>query len=252
VTIKTLIVDDEPLARERIRDLLARDPEVLVAGECADGVEAIAAIRALEPDLVFLDVQMPEKGGFDVVAEIGVDALPTLVFVTAYDEYALRAFEACALDYILKPFDEERFARTLARAKAQIVGTGERDVHRRVLALVEELRARAKHLDRLMIRAGGRLFFVDVGEIDWIEAEGNYVRIHVGEASHLLRETISGLESQLDPDRFLRVHRSTIVSLDRVREIRPLFHGEHSVVLRDGTTLTLSRGYRDRLSRFGM
>lgn len=192
---------------------------------------------------------MPEKGGFDVVEELDPTALPVIVFVTAYDQHAIRAFEVSALDYLLKPFDEERFARTLARAKAQLRGGD--DLQRRTLALVEELRAgRAGHLDRLMIRSGGRLFFLRTDEIDWIEADGNYVRVHAGGASHQLRETITRLETQLDPTRFLRIHRSTIVNLDRVREIQPLFHGEHRVLLQDGTELTMSRGYRDRLSRF--
>jgi two-component system, LytTR family, response regulator len=248
--IRVLIVDDEPLARERIRDLLERDPEVIVVGECSDGDEAVAAIRERGPDVVFLDVQMPERGGFEVVEAIGVDSLPAVVFVTAYDQYALRAFEVCAIDYLLKPFDEDRFARTLARAKAQARGARSDDVERRVLALVEEVRTRTRHLDRLMIKSGGHFVFLKTEEIDWIEAEGNYVRLHVGDASHLLRETVAGLDAQLDPAQFLRVHRSTIVNLDRVREIQPLFHGEHRVVLKDGTKLTLSRGYRDRLSRF--
>jgi two-component system, LytTR family, response regulator len=255
VAIKVLIVDDEPLARERIRDLLERDPEAVVAGECSDGDEAVAAIRAHAPDVVFLDVQMPEKDGFDVVEEVGVDRLPAIVFVTAYDQYALRAFEVRAIDYLLKPFDEERFARTFERAKAQARAAGEsraEEIERRVLALVEEMRARTRtrYLDRLMIKSGGHLFFIKAEEIDWIEAEGNYVRLHVGDASHLLRETVAGLEAQLDPAQFLRIHRSTIVNLDSVREIQPLFHGEYRVVMQDGTKLTLSRGYRDRLSRF--
>jgi two-component system, LytTR family, response regulator len=249
MAIRALIADDEPLARERIRLLLERDPEMVLVGEVGDGVEALAAIRARAPDLVFLDVQMPEKGGFDVVEELDPAALPAIVFVTAYDQHAIRAFEVSALDYLLKPFDEDRFARTLARAKAQLRGGD--DLQRRTLALVEELRAgRPAHLDRLMIRSGGRLFFLRTDEIDWIEADGNYVRLHAGGASHQLRETITRLETQLDPARFLRIHRSTIVNLDRVREIQPLFHGEHRVLLQDGTELTMSRGYRDRLSRF--
>jgi len=247
--IRALIVDDEPLARERIRALVDRDPDVVVAGECRDGVEAIAAIRAQAPDLVFLDVQMPEKDGFDVVAEIGVDRLPVLVFVTAHDDHALRAFEVAALDYLLKPFDEDRFARTLERAKAQIRGRHAGGFEQRVLAMMETLRTAPRGLDRLMIKTGGRLVFLRTVDVDWIEAEGNYVRLHVGAASHLVRETIQGLDATLDPAQFIRIHRSTIVNLDRVREIEPLAHGEHRVVLTDGTKLTLSRGYRDRLSR---
>lgn len=248
--LRALIVDDEALARERLRALLGRDPEVVVVGECADGDEAIAAIRARSPQLLFLDVQMPEKSGFDVLDEVGPAAVPAIVFVTAYDQHAVRAFEVCALDYLLKPFDEERFARTVARAKAHVLGPG-RDMERRLLALVEEVRARSRSLDRLMIRSGGRLFFLKTEDIDWIEAEGNYACLHSAGGAHLVRETIGRLEAQLDPARFLRIHRSTIVNLDRVRAIEPLPHGEHRVLLVDGTELTLSRGYRDRLCRFG-
>lgn len=248
--IRALIVDDEPLARERIRDLLERDPEVVVAAECRDGLEAIAAIREHSPDLVFLDVQMPEKSGFDVIAEVGVDRLPVIVFVTAHDDYALRAFEVAALDYLLKPFDADRFAKTLDRAKAQIRSRLPDEFQQRVLSMMEDLRAAPRGLERLIVKTGGQLVFLKTEEVDWIQAEGNYVRLHVGTASHLVRETIQGLEASLDPGRFMRIHRSTIVNLDRVREIQPLVHGEYRVVLTDGTKLTLSRGYRDRLSRF--
>ena len=248
--IRALIVDDEPLARERIRDLVDRDPEILVAAECGDGLEAIAAIREYAPDLVFLDVQMPEKSGFDVIEEIGVGQLPVIVFVTAHDDYAVRAFEVSALDYLLKPFDEDRFAKTLERAKAQIRSRKPDEFQQRVLSMMEDLRAAPRGLDRLMIKTGGHLVFLRTEEVDWIEAEGNYVRLHVGDVSHLVRETIQSLDDGLDPRRFLRIHRSTIVNLDRVREIQPLVHGEYRVVLTDGTKLTLSRGYRDRLARF--
>lgn len=248
--IRALIVDDEPLARERIRNLLERDPEVVVAAECRDGQEAIAAIREHAPDLVFLDVQMPEKSGFDVIAEADVESLPVIVFVTAHDDYALRAFEVAALDYLLKPFDEDRFRRTLDRAKAQIRSRRPDEFQQRLLSMMEDLRAAPRGLERLIVKTGGQLVFLKTEEVDWIQAEGNYVRLHVGTASHLVRETIQSLEASLDPDRFLRIHRSTIVNLDRVREIQPLVHGEYRVVLTDGTKLSLSRGYRDRLSRF--
>lgn len=248
--IRALIVDDEPLARERIRNLVERDPEIVVSAECRDGQEAIAAIRDYAPDLVFLDVQMPEKSGFDVIAEIGVERLPVVVFVTAHDDYALRAFEVAALDYLLKPFDEDRFSKTLGRAKAQIRSRRPDEFQQRVLSMMEDLRAAPRGLERLIVKTGGQLVFLKTEEVDWIQAEGNYVRLHVGGASHLVRETIQSLEASLDPDRFLRIHRSTIVNLDRVREIQPLVHGEYRVVLTDGTKLSLSRGYRDRLSRF--
>lgn len=248
--IRALIVDDEPLARERIRNLVERDPEVEVAAECRDGQEAIAAIREHAPDLVFLDVQMPEKSGFDVIAEVGVAVLPVIVFVTAHDEYALRAFEVAALDYLLKPFDEDRFSKTLDRAKTQIRSRRPDEFQQRVLSMMEGLRTATRGLERLIVKTGGQLVFLKTEEVDWIQAEGNYVRLHVGRASHLVRETIQSLEASLDPARFMRIHRSTIVNLDRVREIQPLVHGEYRVVLTDGTKLSLSRGYRDRLARF--
>lgn len=249
--IRALIVDDEPLARERIAALLAPDPEVDIAGTCVDGVAAVDAIRDLAPDLVFLDVQMPEVDGFEVVARIGVDRMPVVVFVTAFDRHALKAFDAHALDYLLKPFDEDRFREALSRAKSAIRAARAADLEERMRALLAERDAADRPLDRLVVKESGRLVFVRVDEVDWIEADGNYVRLHCGAASHMLREALGALESRLDPNRFVRIHRSTVVNLDRIREIQPLFHGEYRVVLEDGTRLTLSRGYRDRLTRFG-
>jgi two-component system, LytTR family, response regulator len=244
--ISTLIVDDEPLARRRIRRMLARHPEVEVVGECANGREAVAAIREQQPALVFLDVQMPEVDGFAVLERISDQAMPLIIFVTAYDRYALRAFEVYALDYLLKPFDRRRFDTALQRAKARLSGEPG-GVGERALALLEELRAKQSHLERMVIKAGGRAFFLKTEEIDWVEAEGKYVRLHVGKESYLVREAISQIESQLDPKRFLRIHRSTIVNLDRVRELQPWFHNDYRVILRDGTELMLSRSCRKRL-----
>ena len=232
--ISALIADDEASARSRLRRLLAPYSFELLE-DARDGLEALEAIQKHRPQVLFLDVQMPGLGGFEVVEALTPDAMPLIVFVTAYDDYALRAFEAHALDYLLKPFDEARFRDALARAKAHVRATRG---------------SRPRLLDRLIVKSGGRFVFVKAEEIDWVEAQGNYVRLHSGGAAHLLRDSIGKLEGRLDPDRFLRIHRSTIVNLDRVREIAPLFHGEHAVVLADGTRLTLSRGYRDRLSRF--
>jgi two-component system, LytTR family, response regulator len=244
--ISTLIVDDEPLARRRIRRMLARHPEVEVIGECADGREAVAAITEQQPALVFLDVELPEVDGFAVLDRLAADEMPLIIFVTAYDQYALRAFEVYALDYLLKPFDRSRFDKALQRAKSRL--TSERsDASERALALLEELRARQSHVERLVIKAGGRAFFLKTEEIDWVEAEGKYVRLHVGKESYLVREAISQIEAQLDPKRFLRIHRSTIVNLDRVRELQPWFHNDYRVILRDGTELMLSRSCRKRL-----
>jgi two-component system LytT family response regulator len=245
-TIRTLIVDDEPLARRRIRRMLARHPEVDVIGECANGREAIAAIREQQPALVFLDVQMPEVDGFAVLKQISAEAMPLVIFVTAYDQYALRAFDVYALDYLLKPFDRRRFDQALQRAKSRLFNERS-DVGERALALLEELRAQQSHLERMVIKAGGRAFFLKTEEIDWVEAEGKYVRLHVGKDSYLVREAISQIEAQLDPKRFMRIHRSTIVNLDRVRELQPWFHNDYRVILRDGTELMLSRSCRKRL-----
>jgi two-component system LytT family response regulator len=246
--IRVLVVDDEPLPRRRILKLLAHDAEVETVGECADGYAAIAAINSHAPDLVFLDVQMPELDGFDVLARIGHARLPLVIFVTGYDQYALRAFEVSAVDYLLKPFDRRRFDTALSRAKSRFASGRDTELTERTLALLEELKARESHLERLMIKSGGRAFFIKTEEIDWIEAEGKYVRLHAGRESYLLREAIGGLETQLDPKRFLRIHRSSIVNIDRVRELQPWFHQDYRVVLRDGTELILSRGCRKKLA----
>ena len=244
--IRVLIVDDEPLGRTVIREMLRPEAGIEVIGECATGQEAIEGVRALRPDLVFLDVQMPEMDGFEALAALGSDELPLVVFVTAYDQYAVRAFEVHAVDYLLKPFDRERFARAVDHARAQLRREREGAVNERILALLE---SRARHLERVVVKSNGRVFFLKTEEIDWIGAEGNYVSLHVRKETYLLRETIGGIEAQLDPARFPRIHRSQIVNLDRIRELRPWSHGEYHVILHDGTQLTLSRSYRDRLQK---
>ncbi|HYS00429.1 MAG TPA: LytTR family DNA-binding domain-containing protein [Gemmatimonadales bacterium] len=247
--IRTLIVDDEPAARDGIRQLLSGDPDILVAGECADGLEATAAIRATAPDLVFLDVQMPELDGFGVLREVGVESPPAFVFVTAYDQYALRAFEVHAIDYLLKPFTDERFRESLQRAKQQVRQGELVGLSRKLAALLDSYGAgaRPQYLERLVVKSGGKVTLLRVADIEWIDSEGDYVRIHVGKAWHLLRETMKNLETQLDPERFVRIHRSTIVNLERIKELQPFFRGEYVVVLQSGITLKLSRGYRDHL-----
>jgi two-component system LytT family response regulator len=245
--IRAVIVDDEPLARRRIKRLLAHDLEVEIAGECGNGKDAIDAIRSLNPDLLFLDVQMPEVDGFDVLESIAAAEMPFVIFVTAYDQYALRAFEVSAVDYLVKPFDRPRFEKALQRAKSRLAAERGGELNRQTLALLEELKARSSHIERLVIKAGGRAFFLKTEEIDWIEAEGKYVRLHVGKESYLLREAISSIEAQLDPKKFPRIHRSTIVNIDRVRELQPWFHNEYRVILNDGIELMLSRSCRKRL-----
>jgi len=258
--MRVLIADDEPLARESLRALLSREEEARVVGECAAGDEVVEEIRRTTPDLVFLDVDMPELDGFQVVQEIGPERMPHVIFVTAHGEHALRAFDLRALDYLVKPFGLERFRQAFARARSLIAGPApdeERDAE--VRSLLERLRREQRQierllagteerfLERLMVKVGGKVLFLRAEEIDWIEAEGNYARLHVGKQAYLVRETMSALEGRLDPRRFLRVHRSTIVNLDQVRELRPWFAGDYLVILRDGTELRLSRGYRARI-----
>lgn len=245
--IRTLIVDDEPLGRERIRSLLDSDPEIDVIEECPDGRRAIAAIERSRPDLVFLDVQMPEVDGFAVLDAIAGDRMPMIIFVTAYDRYAVQAFEVHALDYLLKSFDRERFQAALQRAKAEIRRFKEGFLSERLAGLLEDLQAKQKCLTRLVVRSAGRIVFLRVEEIDWVEAADNYVRIHAGRESHLIRDTLQSLESRLDPEKFLRIHRSTLVNFDRIRELQPIFHGDYLVKMNDGTELTLSRSYREKL-----
>jgi two-component system LytT family response regulator len=246
--IRTLIVDDEPLGRERIRALLSDDTEIEVVGEYSDGKQAISGIEGTHPDLLYLDVQMPEMDGFAVLEAIAGEWMPVIIFVTAYDRYAVQAFEVHAVDYLLKSFDRERFQCALRRAKEQIRRSREGLWNERLTGLLEDLQARQKRLTRLVIRSAGRIFFLPVEEIDWLEAADNYVRIHVGRESHLIRETLQSMEGRLDPSEFLRIHRSTVVNLSRVKELQPLFHGDCIVRLRNGTELTLSRNYREKLS----
>lgn len=246
--IRVLLVDDESLAREMIREMLADDPTVEIIGECVNGEEAIAAIEALAPDLLFLDVQMPEASGFGVLENLkNGQAMPHVIFVTAYDQYAVRAFEVHALDYLLKPFDRERFEAAWQRAKEQILREKNGRMDQRILTLLEELKAGSKYLERLVIKSAGRVFFLEADDIDWIEAEGNYVSVHSGAKSHLLRETISSLESQLDPKKFRRIHRSSLVQINKIKELQPWFHGEYRIILHCGAELMLSRNYRENL-----
>lgn len=244
--IRVLLVDDESLAREMLREMLQDDPQVTIVGESCNGREALEAIRTHSPDLIFLDVQMPELGGFEVLEALGKD-IPQVIFVTAYDQYAVRAFEVHALDYLLKPFDKERFDISWQRARTQLLRERDGGTDKQILALLEEMKAGNKYLERLVIKASGRIYFLETSEIDWIEAEGNYVSVHTGKKSHLLRETISSLEAQLDPRKFLRIHRSSIVRIDRIQELQPWFHGEYRIILQNGIQLTLSRNYRDKL-----
>jgi len=245
--IRALIADDEPLARERIRSLLSGEADVEVCGECGDGLEAVEAIERLSPDLVFLDIRMPELDGLGVVDAVGADRIPLVVFVTAFDEFALDAFDRHALDYVLKPIDPERFRRTVQRAVEWIRSRRAGEAGANLLALLEELRRERPRPERIVVKAGGRMTFLRIDEIRWISAAGNYVKIHAPAGSFLLRKTLQDIERELDPRRFLRIHRSTIVAVDRVREIRPDGRGDGEVLLDDGTRLPMSRTYRERI-----
>jgi two-component system, LytTR family, response regulator len=249
--LRTLIVDDEPLARERLRALLQLEPDIEVIGECADGQQAVSAITQHAPDLVFLDIQMPVLDGFGVLKALEDRPLPGVVFVTAYDQYALQAFDVHAVDYLLKPFTAKRFQKALQRARADVKRENghESPLEQRILNLLDDLGGEKKYTKRIVVKSSGRIHFVKVDEIDWVEAEGNYVRLHIGPNSHLLRETMKGMEAALDPDKFIRIHRSTIVNSERIRELQPLFHGEFAVLLHDGTRLVAARGPENRLRK---
>lgn len=246
---RVLIVDDEPIARRHLRVYLEREDDFEVVGEAGSGRRAVTAIRERRPDLVFLDVQMPELDGFGVLARLLPGRLPAIVFVTAFDEYAVRAFRVQALDYLLKPFDDVRFAETLERTR--------RHLERPALeALAERLDGLARHtsgwtrpLQRLAVKVRGESIVVKTDAIDWIEAQANYVRLHCGRDSYLVRRSLSSLEKALDPFQFARVHRAAIVNADRIRRLVPWSHGDMRITLADGTELSLSRRYRDRLER---
>jgi len=250
VKIRALIVDDEPLARERLMSLLAAESDIEVAGQCANGAEALAAIEEKAPDLVFLDVQMPELDGFGVLAALEGERRPAIIFVTAHDRFALKAFEVHAIDYLLKPFDRERFQKALDRARGQVKRQQGGQIDDRLAALLAELKQdQTKQLDRIPVKGSGRVVLVKVNDIDWIEAADNYVNLHAGKEAHLHRETMTALEKKLPAEKFLRISRSAMVNVDRIKELQPMFHGDYTVILQNGTKLTLSRGYRDALNQ---
>ena len=244
--IRTVVADDQPMARERLTALLAQQPDIDVVATCASGVEAVDAIQAYRPDLVFLDMQMPELDGFGVIDAVGVERMPPVVFVTAYDAFALRAFEVHALDYLLKPFGRERFEQALERARRHLERQRAGDLASRLMALVEDVRPARSRPERLMVRSGARVVFVDVEQVDWVEAEGNYVRLHTAADSHLVRDTMQAMQRRLGPQ-FVRIHRSRIANLARVRELRLASSGEYEAVLHTGAKLGVGRLYRDTL-----
>ena len=248
--LTALIVDDEPLARERLSTLLTPESDLEILGECANGSEAVAAVKRRRPDLISLDIQMPELDGFQALAQMP-QPLPAVIFVTAFDEHAVKAFEVHALDYLLKPFKPARLRAAVARAREQLAAkkSGDDDTSRRILALLQERTAATEYLARIAVRDRDRVRFVKTADIDWIEASGNYLVIHAGKENHVLRETLTSLEGQLSPRNFFRINRSALVQVDRVRHVEPAFNDEHVVVLADGTRLTLTRGLRELQER---
>jgi two-component system, LytTR family, response regulator len=252
VTIRALVIDDESLARRSVRRFLRSYTDVELIGECGDGQSAVAAILTEQPDLIFLDVQMPEMDGFAIVKAIGTDRMPVTIFVTAYDRYALRAFDANAVDYLLKPFGKERFERALSRARERISGNLNCDELRHVVASLERIQTQQRDAERVAITENGRVHFVKARDIDWIGAEGNYARLHVGIREYELRETLTSLERRLNPIDFLRIHRSTIVNVHRIKEIQRWFRGHHLVLLENGQQLRMSRYQLEIARRLGL
>jgi two-component system LytT family response regulator len=248
--VRALIVDDEPLAREWVRVAIQDDPDIEIAAECGDGFKAVEAIDELRPDLVFLDVQMPGLDGFGVLGMVPPEELPAIIFVTAFDQYALRAFDAHAVDYLMKPFSRERIHEAVKRAKAWLSRQGDDDLRSTLLKLVEDIRKERSFPEWLLLKNEGKSIFVKVRDIDWIESSRNNVRLHVGHQTYLFHETTAGIEGKLDPRKFLRIHRSAIVNIERIKEMHPWFNGDYSVTLRDGTQLTMSSTYRERLKEF--
>jgi two-component system, LytTR family, response regulator len=252
--VRILLVDDEPLARERMRTALSRIQAVEIAGECADGLEALAAIAKREPDLVLLDIQMPGLDGFGVIERVGVERMPTVVFVTAFDSYAVRAFEVHALDYVMKPFDPARFDAAVRRGMEQVRLRRMGEAGQRLAALMRELPpglepAHGRYATRILVREGGGFGFVETDRVDWLEAAGNYVRLHAAERRWLIRATLGAVHESLDPARFVRIHRSTIVNVGRIREVQPWVGGDYIAILKDGRRLRVSRTHREALLR---
>jgi len=247
LTLRTIIVDDEVLARRKIRSFLAEDPRFSVVAECSDGRQAASVIRSEQPDLVFLDVQMPGRNGFEVLDSLSEQALPSVIFVTAFDRYAVEAFEVRAIDYLLKPFNKSRFAQALERVVEARSRGRSRGRKEELKSALQELESESRERERIVVKSGSRLIFLRKDAIEWVEAQGDYIRLHVGREAHLLRETMTAVTERLDSPRFVRIHRSRIVNLDFVRELRPLWGGDYTVLMRDGTQLTLSRTYRATL-----
>lgn len=245
MNIRTLIVDDEPLARKRIKRFLSEEPGFQVTGECGSGHEAVEAIQASAPDLLFLDIQMPGMDGFEVIESLGEERTPMTIFITAYDQHALKAFDVHALDYLLKPFTQERFKKAVVRVRTQMANGSHHKAGPGLAALISALRASRNHLSRFMVKTSNRVVLVKAQEVDWIESAANYALLHVGDKTHLVRETMHTLEARLNPKIFQRISRSVIVNLERVKELQPMGKGQYVIILANGKQLAMSRGIRD-------
>jgi two-component system, LytTR family, response regulator len=247
-SIRVLLVADEALARQNLREVIETQPEMKIVGECVNGIELVTLIKEQPVDLLILDVEMPEANGLAALEIIPAEQLPLVIFITSNERYAVRAFDFNAVDFVLKPFERERFEKALLRARKQLLNDSSQILERQMFFILRAIKAKSEYAERFIVKSNGHMFFIKTDDIDWIEAEGNYVSLHSGKDSHLLRDTISALESQLDPKKFMRVHRSTIVNLDCVKELQSWFHGDYRIILRNGKELMLSRSYRDRLS----
>lgn len=246
--IRVLLVSDESAERQKLREVIQTQPEMKIVAECANGIEVVTLMKEQPVDLMILDIEMPEVNGFAALEIIPPEQLPYVIFITTNERFAIRAFEFNAVDFVLKPFARERFVKALLRARKQFLNDSNHILDRQMFFILRALKARPEYAERFIVKTNGHMFFIRTDDIDWIEAEGNYVSLHSGKESHLLRETISALEAQLDPKKFLRVHRSTIVNLDRVKELQSWFHGDYRIIMRNGKELMLSRSYRDRLN----
>ncbi|MFA5833710.1 MAG: LytTR family DNA-binding domain-containing protein [Bacteroidota bacterium] len=248
--IRAIIVDDEPLAREKVQLFADGEPDIEIVDVCVNGHEAVASFQKFNPELLFLDIQMPEMTGFEVLQHLKVNPLPGIIFITAYDEFALRAFEFHALDYLLKPYDRERFRKAVEHARKLLISQTQSEVTtEQIKTLLDSMKQTPSKLDRLIVKTNGRIIFLRIEEIDWMEAAGNYVKLHVGNEAHLVRETMNSLEEKLHPQKFIRIHRSTMINVEKIKELQPYFNGEYKVVLQNNTQVILSRGYRDNFTK---
>ncbi len=249
MTIRVLIADDKLPAREKIRRMLRQETDVEIIGECADGLEIIAFIEKQKPDLVFLEIQMPGLDGFEILRKIETDKLPFVIFVTESENFAVKAFEVGALDYLLVPFNKERLQTAVQKARQQIENRSNGSLDKLLRAFLDKLPDGKNYPDKIMLKTAKGVSFINTNEVDWVEAAGNYIKLHVKDSGHLLRETMNNIESKLNPDKFLRIHRSSLVNIDRIKELQPLFNGDYIVILQNDTELNLSRNYHDRLQR---